>query len=261
MTRWKWTAAVLCCAVWGLPGMVSAATVPVVLHPNHDLLVTTSAVFDMSAYSLGFQNFVAVPLNTFDFGGSLGLQDVARTDTIIRRNSGATLTTTSDSFTTSIDIVALSHRSENQLDLGAGLAYYYVSLGSGPTSGSMTINGDGTWTNNFSFNIDLHRDSSTGPVDVAGIPVNLSGSGRWERESGPFYSGINAAVIYDPESDGDFYIFESTMVELGLSPGSPPSKTHGVIRLYVVPEPSTGLLLLAGGLAVVWRTRRSRVAA
>jgi hypothetical protein len=255
MTRWKWTAAVLCCALLGGTENSFAGPVPppIIINPNYDLVVTKQATLDFGG-SLGVQQFVGVPLGNFDFGPPLGVVNVGVTDTILRRTAGGTLNTATDSFTTPLEVIAICLKSQQQLDLGYGSDYYYATLGSAPTSGTMTINGDGTWTNSFSFGVDLHRGSKTGPTDVGGIPFSLAGLGEWSRLPGPHYRELIQRITVDPENDGEFFL-------LGNAVHTAPDKEHIVVDISRIPEPSTGLLLLAGGLAVVWRTRRSRVAA
>jgi hypothetical protein len=230
---------------------------PLVVSSGYDLLVTpeTGTVLDMGA--LGCHEFVGNPLNTFDFGGSIGTKNVGIVDTIVRRNTGHTLTSATDSFTTTIDILAVSLKSVSPIDLGFGPSIYYATLHPGaPNNGSMTIKGDQTWFSNFDIKIDLHRGSPTGPVDsgpdgiAKSFEVKEAENAPWFSEPGPHYVKI--------EGVNDDHFFVGLSLHQDPIPGC---TTHTVIDQSFVPEPSTGLLLLAGGLAVVWRTRRSRVAA
>jgi hypothetical protein len=253
MERWKLSATLVLGAILGMPVIGLAGPVPpaITINPNYDLVVTRTAYLPMG--SLGLQAFEGVPLNTFDFGGTLGVQNVGLTDTIIHRNSGGTLNASGDSFTTSIDVVAVCLRSVNQLDLGAGSNYYYATLDAGTNGGTMEINGDGTWSNDFTITVGLHRGSKSGPKDLV-VPKHFLGRGLWDRVPGPFYPGVSIAVTYDPEADGEFFLLGPAVHEVG------DGTAHTVIDITHAPEPSTGLLLLAGGLAMVWRKRKSRIA-
>ena len=133
MTRWKLTAAVLCCALLGGTSITMAATLtPIVIGPNYDLVVTSTAYLNMG--SLGLQPFKGVPLGNFDFGSppnppsppERGIQNALKTDTIIYRQmeKGGTLNGSGDSVTTNIDVVAVCLQSLNQLNLGDGASYY-----------------------------------------------------------------------------------------------------------------------------------------
>jgi hypothetical protein len=222
---------------------------PVTVSPGYDLLVTPyqGAILDMGG--LGCVSFSGFPLHTFDFGGSIGNKFVGYTDTIVRRNSGGTLTTTADSFTTTIDILAVSLKSDSTINLGFGADTYYATLGAGANSGTMTINGDGTWTSVFSINVDLHRGSPTGVVDATVTKTFFCHDGLWTT-----VPGIHGVII-PGVNDDNFYL-------LGLGKHiTPDCTTHDVCDQTHCPEPSTGLLLLAGGVAVVWRKRRTSVAA
>jgi hypothetical protein len=179
-------------------------------------------------------------------------------------DNGGTLNGSGDSVTTTIDVVAVCLQSLNQLNLGHGSSYYYATLDTSLTNGgSMKINGDGTWTNDFTIHVDLHRGSKTGDVD-ASVTKRFRGHGAWANEptgrvmTDPelaSYKALLGAITYDPNSDGEFFLAGLALHDTGEG------AVHGVRDLFSIPEPSTGLLLLAGGLAVVWRTRRSRVAA
>ena len=63
-----------------------------------------------------------VPLGTFDFGS--GPVSVGNTDTIIQRLG----TVNASGGTMSISVVALQLQTVNQVNLGAGLGYYFATL-------------------------------------------------------------------------------------------------------------------------------------
>jgi hypothetical protein len=85
-----------------------------------------------------------VSIGAYDFGGSIGVQNVGDTDTIIHRTADAAASAYGswvDNVPVSIE--ALQLRSVDQVNLGAGLGYYYVTLqslrGGSVSSGTMSI--------------------------------------------------------------------------------------------------------------------------
>jgi hypothetical protein len=270
MMRQKMRVALWMGVILGAPALSLAGPVPpaITINPNYDVVVTASAQLNLGP--LGYQPFIGVPLGTFDFGTTpnppsgppvRGIQDVYTGDTIIRRNSGGTLNSITDSFTTSIDVMAVCLKSAQPLDFGGGSQIYYATLDAGVNSGTMTIKGDGTWTNDFEFTVALRPGSKTATPERY-VTKEFHGHGLWvSKPSANYYlsypqlANLHAAIVFDPQADGDFFLSGPAIHDDGNGSG------HNVIDIYSsVPEPSTGLLLLAGGVAVVWRKRKTRLA-
>jgi hypothetical protein len=194
-----------------------------------------------STLSAQFQNvpFLGVPLGTFDFGGSIGVQDVGNVDTIMHRptdiigSSGGTV-----GFTATL--VALQLRSVSQVDFGAGLGYYYITLQSdhgGPVStdtGSMyfaTNNAGGTFTDELVDYVDVRYGSLTGSIVYTGSCVLTNDGANW---------------FHTDETSDDFW--------------TPYVDHHNIVSrdFHIVPEPSVCSLAvcLGGGLMGLWRMRR-----
>lgn len=78
--------------------------------------------------TFGGAAFQGVPLGTFDFGGSIGVQPVGLTDTIVKRNAAADVPTPPGTDTVPIELVALHLQSVAPVDFGLGLDTYFVTL-------------------------------------------------------------------------------------------------------------------------------------
>ena len=111
--------------------------------------------------------FVGVPLGTYNFGGTIGVQNVGNTDTIIQRLS----TVTAPSGTTPLQMDALQLESATPVSLGGGpLGFYFITLqsadGTGPAStGAMTINfSPNTFSSSLDVFFDVHFGALNGPI-------------------------------------------------------------------------------------------------
>jgi hypothetical protein len=166
-------------------------------------------------------HFEGVPLNTFDFGGAVGVQDVGTTDIIIRRlasiavapGSSATVPTVVDAF---------QLRSVEQISImGGPVGIYYITLASergGPEStGTMTIHmgpeGDphGTFSSSFNLFVDVRLNSLDGTIlRSQAIDIPDSGSNPWRHApTGPIQiDGVNTK-LNGLNSDLDFWIIGS----------------------------------------------------
>ena len=144
------------------------------VSPGYDLLSTLAA-----GTVLGGNHFQGVPLGTYDFGPSIGVQNVGNTDTIIQRLG----TATPSSPTIDIRMVALQLQSATPIDLGAGLGNYFVTLQSGQPTGSLTID-----FNNHTFNsfFDVFFDIRTGGLDGTIVGTGhekFTGAGDWSSDT------------------------------------------------------------------------------
>jgi hypothetical protein len=148
--------------------------------PGWDLLETLPGTAFMGV------PFTGVPLGSYDFGG--GPVGVGNADAIVQRLAAAN----GPSGTIPIELVALQLVSVIPVDLGAGLAFHYITLQSargGPASpGSMTINfgpeadPHGTFDSFFDVFFDLRVGSLSGPI-IFTDDVRLTSSGNpWSHQ-------------------------------------------------------------------------------
>jgi len=146
------------------------------VDPGYDLLVTTSGTtFDGAP-------FVGLPLGTYNFGGSIGLQNVGNTDTIVQRLG----TANAPSGTVAIQMDALQLVSATPISFGGGpLGFYYVTLQSvdmtGPAStGGMTINfAPNTFTSSLDVFFDVHYGALDGPIVDKSDAILSNGGDTW----------------------------------------------------------------------------------
>jgi hypothetical protein len=205
--------------------------------PGYDLLRTQTAYFN---YDDGIHLPVLIPfegvaLNNYDFGGVIGSQYVGATDTIIQRTTGGTLTP-NGTLTSPIVVTALNLKS--QVEVGG--QYIYATAGA-TLSGTIDIKGDKTWTNDFTFEVQLHMGSFTASVFDT-VVKHFKGHGTWGTtppNGVPVIAGVN---------DDSFYIHGPAVHDAG----------DGSQHTISVPEPSSMALLSIGGLAGFVRMRRSR---
>ena len=207
--------------------------------PGYDLFTTvpTGTLFD------GF-NWAGVPLGTYNFGGSIGLQYVGATDTIMQR-----LGSSGNGQQVSLQLDALQLVSTTPI-FGPGV-YGYITLDPSYTSGGfvteippegVTINNDGTFTTSFDVYYDLHIGSLGGPIDTSG-ELDMTASGNWTQDL-----PLNALLI-----PGVNYLLDGTDT---ANDGWIPADQYGTMTL--VPEPSSFALLGCGVLCLAIKTRRGR---
>lgn len=226
---------------------------PYTIAPGWDLFTTATppTMFD----NIPFQG---VPLGTFNFGGSIGIQNVGNTDTIIQRltpitgSSGGTV-----SFTA--DLAALQLVSVNPVSIGGGpVGYYFLTLqsergGTASTdSGLMYFNPDntgGTFTDTLNVYYDLRFGSLIGPI-VSSSDVSLVNAGTtWTHDGSypPVIPGVNQSLNGGSDTSGDFWAGEWTVAD-----------QSGDMILVPNPEPSSLALLCVGVLCLAIKTRRGR---
>ena len=217
---------------------VQADNLPVLA--GYDLFVTDGP---FSSPELGGFDLVGEPLGIFNFPQQ-GPRPTGQVDTIVRRLSDADLSQPGGTATVDIELVALSLRSAQPIDLGGGLDFHYVGLN--PTAGStgqLTIRDDGTMdTTGYNVNFLVHIGNPGGPV-VFGGQVNLDGGGEWGRRAAPgnvLLPGINHLMNgFDISND-----FHAAPDHTGPHPVIPDN-----------PEPST-LALFGIGAAMLARRRK-----
>ncbi len=240
---------------------VGESQASVIVNPGWDLFVTDSATNTFAGFA-----FEGVPLDPFDFGGSIGVQNVGATDTIVQRLDqavGPGLSTTID-----IELVALQLRSVAPIDLGMGTGIYYATLNpDNPSLGTMDISFDanhgdpdpelhtGTFNSRLDVRFDIRFETLDGEI-VPGfenmgldlISLNDCWDHTWDPIPGvPLINGVNHE-LNGTDISTDFW---------GV-----PSHSHGLVGAkngggaHPIPE-VTSSFALAGllGLSMFMRKR------
>src|ERR1051325_3205277 len=145
-------------SILGVACPASAGTIA----PGFDLFSTIQPTNVTTGSTVQFQG---VPLGAFNFGGSVGVQNVGSTDTIIQRLAPAT---SPGPAIIPIEIVALHLQTTAPANFGLGTGTYFLTLQkerNGPSSiGQMTINfnatppPDGTFTISQAQPLNLFYD-------------------------------------------------------------------------------------------------------
>lgn len=226
----------------------STSRADLTVHSGWDLLATGSGT------TVNWVPFQGVPLGTFDFGGSIGLQNVGNTDTIIYR---PTDTTGSAGGTVAFTayLAALQLRSVSQVSFGGGpLGYYYLTLQSvrgGPAStdtGLMTFNADpnvgGTFTDTLDVFFDVRFGSLTGPIVLSDACMLNNAGAAWTHD------GSSAPVI-----DGVNHLLNGTDTSQDFWPGYI-AHSDSLGNIHIIPEPSGLVLFGLGVLALATKLRR-----
>jgi hypothetical protein len=237
---------------------IQAAPIVNVL-PGYDLFQTTDGT------NLNGIPLQGVPLGSFNFGGTIGVQSVGNTDTIVQRLQTATPPSVPGTAPTiSLQMLALQMETVTPVDLGAGLNNYFVTLQSvrgGPaTTGTMDItfanSVGGTFNSFFDVFYDIRVGSLNGPI-VNSADLTLTGTANtWSRTSPPLAVTINGANINlnGVNSNSDFWPTPP------VTESHPGAGAHVVNDTLSVPEPSTFLLaVLAFGLLFALRPNRFAV--
>lgn len=227
---------------------VQAATVA----PGYDLLYTLPGTeYNFGGFA-GVQSFSGVPLGTFDFGGTTGIQNVGETDTILYRTEAAT---SSDGLI-DIEMVALSLRSDNVFSLdGVSPAEYWTVNLLQDTGSTMNISFNaagtgGTFDSNLNFLVEFVGETSN--VSTGPIAVNMSQTdSTWGRDplnNNILIPGINYHLNGFDNSE-DFFT--------GIAMHGP-QHTHKTIDINGVPEPSTYITFGAASVFLFFMARRKR---
>jgi hypothetical protein len=151
-------------------------------------------------------NWQGVPLNTYNFGGSIGVQNVGNTDTIIQRLAAATVP-----GTVSVQMDALQLESAVP---AFGGNYAYITLDPNYTSvGTLTIESlpsagsPGTFNDYFNVYFDVRYGSLSAPIEETD-GVALTGAGFWSNDAPPGALTI-PGVNYDlngVDTSADFWL-------------------------------------------------------
>ena len=221
--------------------------------PGYDLFQTGSGTM-----FTGLGNLMGVPEGTYNFGGSIGVQNTGLTDTIIQRTTAAT----SGSPTVQLIVDSLQLETVAPVSfLGGPFGNYFVTLqpasaAGGPLStGTLTVSWDGTglagtFSSTLDVFFDIHFGALNGPV-VYSSNLVLSQSGASWSDLPPagavLINGANqflSGTFGDPTQD--FWP--------GIFMESQGSDVHAVMPS--TPEPTTAVLL-GLGLAGIAAARRA----
>jgi hypothetical protein len=237
-----------------LPGWDLFQTVPSMTYDNNPML------------NLG--NLQGVPLNTYNFGGSIGTQNVGLTDTIVQRMQ--TVTTTG---TTTLQVDALQLQSVNTIP-ALGNQYAFVVLDPNiafPSTGSMTISNNDTWTSTLNIYFDIYAGSSLAQA-LTTTPVATDQEITFTSQEPVYYWSHTAQTGASPALliSGVNYFLNGTDDSEDFWPNGSPDPTscvpfgeaallaaHG-IDVTQTPEPSGLALLGLGMLCLAIKTRRGR---
>jgi hypothetical protein len=174
--------------------LLAAALLVGLAVPRAGRAIAVEAGFDLSHTGSALfqgQAFTGVPLGSFDFGGSIGVQSTGSTDTIVQRLGAVTVPDTPLPQTAGVDVqlLALQLVTTSQVDLGIGTDFYYLTLQSvrgGPSSSgtySITFNDadGGTFNSFFDIFFDIRKGGLNGPIALSDeLQVTNSGA-LWGR--------------------------------------------------------------------------------
>jgi hypothetical protein len=183
---------------------------------GYDLFTTVEA----GTFFDGIGNLQGVPLNTYNFGGSIGVQNVGNTDTIVQRLQNVTAT-----GSTSLQLDALQLESVNAVFgsiPGIATPYAFITLDPSDLSldvGTMTTNANHTFTSSLNVYFDVLEGSLTGPVYSTGDLTLTSTDVAWTHQAPPGALEI-PGVNYDlngVNTYADFWPVQFTETESGAA--------------------------------------------
>jgi MYXO-CTERM domain-containing protein len=235
----------LCCTAHAAPATGVDA--------GYDLFQTTPGTTFMGA------PFVGVPLGTFNFGGSTGVQNVGDADTIIQRMADAS---PPGPATVPLVMDALQLESAAPIALGGGpLGFYFVTLQStdmtGPPSvGAITINfngpNGGTFSSTLDVFFDIHFGALNGPIVAQDNLMLSSMDVPWGHMAPPgalLIDGVNN-MLNGTDTSNDFWTNPFSEIEAGA--------THAVTTADApTPTPLAAGTLLAVIVAGLVRRRQT----
>lgn len=231
-------------------GPTNTARAAVVVNPGFDLFESVQPT------TFAGVSWEGVPLGTFDFGGTIGVQNTGTTDTIVQRLDPASVPSAPPSTASApipIELVELQLVSVAPIDLGAGLDFHYITLDTiSPSTGEMTITFDdangGIFSSFLDVDFDVRIGGLNGPIILSDILQLSSSNVPWGRIAPPgalTIPGVNH-LLNGVDNATDFWPAEFTEVH-------PTGAQHSVVP--GTPEPGSLALVVLGGLMVVGRRR------
>lgn len=201
-----------------LAGLPSVQAGPEIL-PGYQLYQTLPAADFMGA------SFHGMPLHTYDFGGSLGVQPVMFADTIWQRLDTATAPETP----VSTQLLALHLQSDGPVSLPWGFGTYFIRLqserGGAPSVGSMDIvfgpegHPHGSFTSEFTLNYDVYLgDLST--LVFSGSTTLSSLAADWDHDAAfirppPWRRRGLDFKLDGTSTEADFWMSDASFEETG----------------------------------------------
>jgi PEP-CTERM motif len=261
------------CGVFGLAAILLMPTegrAGFDVAPGYDLFQTVPTTYFPPLGAL-----TGVPLGTYNFGGSVGLQNTGTADTIIQRTTAATgSVSTPGTSPLVVDALQLETASPTSFN-GGPIGNYFVTLqsvrGGTASTGSITISFNagglsGTFSSSIDVFFDVRYGSLTGSIVYSGDDVLTSTNVPWSDVApagalaitgvNQYLSGVNG------DTSEDFWP-ATPFSEVSGSTTDPNTIYHSVTYAVVVPEPASVLMLGMGTISLGlygWR-RRGRSAA
>jgi hypothetical protein len=225
---------------------------------GYDLYETNAA--DTSFSGLG--NLMGVPLGTFNFGGTVGVQNTGPTDTIIQRNAAATVASPPGTASPiSITLVAIQLETVAPVNfMGDGTANYFLTLG-GASTGTETISFNaagtgGTFSTSLTITFDIRKGSLTGTIEETQTLTLTSSGAFWGQTPPPGTVLINGANNLLDGTNHNQDIFLAQPLSIDCSQGgvwcdglADPSPEPGTAALMLIPLGAFGLRRLLQSIA------------
>ena len=220
---------------------------------GYDLFQTDSSGTSIT----GLGNLMGVPLGTYNFGGSIGVQNVGNADTIIQRTMDVTGSGAGSTGSSPLVMQALQLETMAPINfMGLGLTNYFVTLqsvrGGTASTGSINITFDstglaGTFTSSIDVFYDIRIGSINGTIVASGDQTLVSDPPTWSSVA------PSSSTLTIPGVNGDFFPNEFTEADL--------IAMHRVLPASV-PEPASILMLGIGtiGMGIYGWRRRVRAA-